>query len=760
MAVFTVDDFSGGVTDNHISAPPNKYQIADNLLIVKHKDKGKLISRPGSELFDASNPQLPSGNQRVGKLKYFANYLFAQSGRDIYYSNSGWNQMLGPVTSNKPFTSGFAVTNRISWDTYNNHLYIANDNFDYISKIFPDSGGTPVLRTAGLPELASNPTVASSGGASTQNFVYRFIHSYTYQVNTLTFKDEGGYRQVSLTSVNAPNTSTVNITNIPVLANGATTNWDTATIKIEVYRTTNNGTVFYKVGEVTNGTTTFNDSVSDATLVGNQLLYTEGGVLENDIPPFAKFLTVTGDNGILWLAHIKEGTEIKKNRVRQSVPGDPDSCPATFFIDIAEDITGLSSVRGFPIVICDNAAYRLEGFFDELGQGGITAVKISDTASCISSNSIVQTLEGIYWCGRDGIYYCDGYQVIQVNSEWSSETYKQLVSTSSRQSYIEGAYDKVEQRIWWTFQLDTANGDADKCYILDLNWGKSDDMPFTSASSGSYFLPSAITFNDEGDLIRGDKRGYVLRHDADILSDPKIDTLVTPSSWEEVAIIYDFHSAAFDLGSTSDRKYVTKIILTCKNQTNLSTQIISNNDDNRKVANLSVIRFRGNLVWGDPLPEWGDPDLVWDFDGLIEEQRMFPARSLRCSYKQIQITNAYTNIYNSDAMGTVTADAGADTATLTDSATVDWPSDVVDYYIAFESDGYVSEHQITARTSDTITFIDPNGTTPTGTQNWVIRGYPKDEVINILSFTLIYEVFGVTQQAYRTSNSGGVGTDA
>jgi hypothetical protein len=753
----TIDDFSGGITDSHISAPPNKYQIADNLLIVQHKNKGKLISRHGSEIFDSSNPQLPSGEQRVGKVKYFADLLFTQSKRNIYYHSAGWNSLLGPVTSNTPFTSTFAVTNRISWDTFNNHLYIANDNFDYILKIYPNASGTPVLRTAGLPELASSPTVVSSGGASTQNFVYRFIYSYTYNVNTLIFKDEGGYKQVALNLVNAPNTSTVNITAIPVLANGATGNWETTAIKVEIYRTTNNGTVFYKVGEVTNGTTTYNDTMSDATLVGNQLLYTEGGIVENAIPPLAKFITITGDNGIAWYAHIKEGTEIKKNRVRQSLPYDPDSSPESFYTDVAEDIAGISSVRGFPIVICDNSAYRLEGYFDDVGQGGIQTVKISDTTSCISSNSIVQTLDGIYWCGRDAIYYCDGYKVTRINMEWSAETYKALVDTTSKQSYIEGAYDKVQNRIWWTFQSDTANGDADKCYILDLNWGISDDMPFTSASNGSYFLPSAITFDDNGDMIRGDKRGYVLQHSEGVLSDPKIDTLVTPSDWEKVVITYDFHSAAFDFGSTSDRKYVTKVILTCKNNTNLSTQIISNNDDNRKVANLSPIRFRGNLVWGDPLPVWGDADLVWNFDGLIEQQRMFPSGSLRCSYKQLQITNAFVDIYNSDALGTVEADGTANTATLTDAVDLDWPEDIVDYFISFEDDSYVREYQITARAADTITFLDPNLSAPTGTQQWVIRGYPKDEVINILSFTMLYDLFGITQQPFRASNSGGVG---
>jgi hypothetical protein len=171
MSELIVSDFSGGITDSHISAPQNKYQEADNLLIIAHKNVAKLISRDGSVLFDTANAQLPSGIQRVGKTRYLGNTLLAQSGRDIYYYSAGWNALLGPVTSNQPFPSGFATTNRISWDEWANQLYVANDNFNYISKIYPDSGGTPVIRTAGLPELASTPSIASSGGAGAQNFI-------------------------------------------------------------------------------------------------------------------------------------------------------------------------------------------------------------------------------------------------------------------------------------------------------------------------------------------------------------------------------------------------------------------------------------------------------------------------------------------------------------------------------------------------------------------------------------------------------------
>ena len=759
MQTVTMDDFSGGITDNHISAPPNKFQKADNLVIIKHKDKGKLLSRDGSYFYDSANPQLPTGNQRVGKLRFaFTSNttLFAQTGRDLYYYSAGWTQMLGP-TGNKPFTSSTTTSNRTSWDVWNNHIFMTSDSFDYVSKIYPNGSGAPTLRTAGLPKLASTPTVASTGGTG-NNFIYRFCYSYSYTVNTITFLDEGSYVQsATLTNVGAPNTNTINVTSIPVLANGATTNWDTTAIKCEIFRTTNNGTVFYKVGEVTNGTTSYADTTSDATLQTNQLMYTEGGVVQNDIPPFAKFLTITGDNGIGWYAHVKEGSQVRKNRIRQSIPGDPDSCPASFFQDVAEDIAGISSVRGVPIVICDNAAYRLEGFFDEVGQGGINPIKISDTASCISSNSITQTLDGVYWCGRDGIYYCDGYNVQRINSEWSKSTYVSLTATAAQQSFIEGSYDKVNKRIWWTFSSSSTGVDADVCYILHLDWSISPDMPFTSASNSTHFAPSAITFDSNGYLIRGDRRGYVFQHSPSYATDLRVDTTALTSSWAQKYIPYDFRSIASELGSLSARKYVPIIILTCKNKTNLSTQIISNNDDNRLVENLSPIRFRGNLVWGDPFPVWGDDSLVWNFDGIIEQRRHFPPNSLRCSYKQVQIQNAYVNIYNSDQLTTATVDATAKTASL-DSGTIFWPTDLVDYYISFPNDGYTKDFLITTIGHTVISYVDPTNSSVSGSQKWVIRGYPKNEVLNILSFTLLYEIFGITQQPYTIANSGAVGT--
>src|SRR4051812_32342421 len=87
--------FTGGMVDDPSSANPSQYQKADNLIV---NEDGDLVSRPGSVLFDVSNAQLPSGNQRVSALINFNRdtELFATSGSHLYRYNSGWSEIHSP----------------------------------------------------------------------------------------------------------------------------------------------------------------------------------------------------------------------------------------------------------------------------------------------------------------------------------------------------------------------------------------------------------------------------------------------------------------------------------------------------------------------------------------------------------------------------------------------------------------------------------------------------------------------------------------
>lgn len=745
-------DFSGGITDFYIGGDLKRYKTADNFVIQKYGTVGKLFTRPGSELYDTDHPQIPAGAQRIGTLKYFNSTLFTHSARKLYYTASGFQTLQGP-SGNDLFPSGVDTTTVTSVSVWNKIMFIGNTDFSPVSKIYKDSGGTWRLRTAGLPALATSPTV-TAGAAGAESYLYRFIRKYTYTVGTITYIDRGPSVEVFLDNTAAPNATPVAISAIAVLANSTTYNYDTvsASLVTEIYRTTSGGQNFFYVGQVVNGTTTYSDSTSDTTLQDNEPLYTEGGFPENDPPPLSRYIHTVGP--LTFYAHVKIGSEIFSNRVYQSIPDDPDSVPATFFTDVDGDVGGISSTQSIPLVFCtEGPIYRLDGGFDELGNGFLAQQVISQTAGIVSNNSIVQTLEGVFWAGLDGFYFSDGYRALKISGSLRAR-YEAIVASAERKRRIIGKFEAQENRIHWTVQSAGGATDCDAVFILDLNWGISDEMPFTTSSGGASFSPTAVEFIGTN-LLRADKRGYTFIHRDTLYTDPRIDTGTAVANWYTQTIMFDHVSIATDFGTTLYRKWVPACTVTCKNETNLSLQINSINDDGRRTGVLKPIRFRGNITWGDPDVYWGDPDILWNYQGLIDERRRMPAGGLRCEYKQLQLTNAKVVIITSDLIGTCTVNAAAHTATLTNSADFDWPSGAVDYFIAFEVDGYVKEYLVTARTANVLTFSDTDGIAQSRTlSGWVLRGYPKGEILQLLSYTMEYATFGKTQNTFRNSTTG------
>jgi len=411
-------------------------------------------------------------------------------------------------------------------------------------------------------------------------------------------------------------------------------------------------------------------------------------------------------------------------------------------------ITGVSSFEHIPIVFCKRFIYRLDGFYDEFGDGNPTRQRISDSVGCVSNRSIVPTSFGTFFAGNDGFYWTDSYKVLKISDEFNSR-YKDVVNNSSR---IDGVYDEKNQRVIWSAKRGASSNDVDSCFVLDLTFGVKPNSCFTTFSGGVNFAPtSVIIFNDE--FVRGDYRGYLFRHDENILTDKIVDTLSAPSTWDETTLIWDYQSCSFNFGTTFMRKWVTRINVILQNETNLSLAIFSNNDDGRRISELAPIRFRGNVTWGDDDVVWGDSSVIWNYDGFIDEFRRFPAKGLRCNFKKIQITNAIVITHNSDAYGDATVDNIAKTAVLTD----DWPSTVKSYQIFFESDNYTRGYDITSVSTNTIVYSDADDNSPNGTQKWVIKGKPKGEALSLISLCMHYAVMGKTQEGFRQS---GVGNNA
>lgn len=736
-----VTDFSGGVTDNFIDGTTDQAEVFDNLLINSNK---KPITRPGT--WPYVEEQIPIGLFRVSYITDVVGTLLTFAQRRVYYENSGsWGEILGPDAVSPLLPSGDANT-ILSVTGWQDHVFVASDGFTSIQKIYKDNLGVWQLRNAGLPEYPTGTNITL--GAGGQSFLYAFCFKYTYNVGDVTFIDRGPITYYPSTvqgsAINGGNPAVITLipNSIPTVEN-----WDTANIEKEIYRTANGETDFYLVTTLPFATTSYNDTTDDATLITNLPMYANGGRYSNDTPPKAKYIHVVGNIG--YYGHVIDGSDTQKFKIMQSIPGDIDSVPLEFFSETDEEIYGVSSIFDRPIVLCERKIYRIDNVIDSFGVGDMDLRTIDDRAGCVSSNSIVQTQKGLFWAGQNGFYWSDGLQVRHI-SRHLNKTYPSFVENSTRQSRIVGTYDKAGDRVIWTIGK---NGDeCDTLYVLDLNWKHvgHPEMVFTTASGGSdnpsNFSPSSVhVYRDK--LYSGDSRGYLLEHSENYLNDAKIDTSVSPSNWEESTIIYRLSTCFLDFGSKFFRKFVPRILISASNETDLSLEILSSNDNNRVQGTLQPIEYKSNVTWGSSLPAWGTSSVKWNFQGLIEEWRRFPAKGLRCNYKQVTFTNAISDIIDSSVLGTVTVNQTAKTAVLGGSFT--WFSGIIDYYIAFENDNYEELFLITASTSNTVTFLDPSSKTPIdGVYNFKVKGKPKNERFNLLGYVLHWVNLSKSHQPY------------
>lgn len=737
-----VQDFSGGITDYYFDGATNEAKTLDNLLI---KQNLKVRTRPGSVCH--RDVAAPFGQFRIQAGFFFENTLFGIQGPMGFYDNgSGYSELEGPTLGNL-FPSG-SYDFGVSFSEWQGHVFLTHDEITNPQKIFKDNTNTFRVRNAGLPAIPAGVSIANPSGTG-ETYLYTFVFSYSYYVGTVLNLDRGPTYLYPAAVVGGAITggNTVTITLPTTLT--PTQNWDTANFKIEIYRTATGGDTFYKVGETTFGTASFIDNVPDTSLVNNEELYTTGGTVANDTPPACKFLHIVNDVG--YYAVTKTGTEVDEYEVRMSHIGDPDSVPGSFFVRTEQKIQGLSSISDRPLVFCELYVYRIDGTFAPDGSGIVVPVRIDDKAGCVSNSSIVRTHKGIFWAGEDGFYWSDGFKVQLISKKLSKYTYKNIVRNTASREHIQGVYDSSEDIVYWAVSQATGNGDPDTIFALHLQFGISERSTFTTWSGGSNFRPTCLVYKDK-DLYRGDSRGFFLRHNEDYFTDPIINFNTNPTTWDEQAIIHTYYSCFMDFGTKFVRKWVTRILVSASNDTNLSLDILSSNDNDRVTGTLQPIIFKDSIPWGASLPYWNDPSARWNDSGVIEEWRRFPARGLRCQYKQIGLTNAEVQLFNSDLLGVGNVDNTLKTVVLSGSS--QWLDEMVGYSISFENDAYTKKYLVTSVTPTTIIFSDASNQAPSGVQKWIVTGKPKGEVLELNGYVIHWTMASDSHKPFSASSLG------
>jgi hypothetical protein len=744
--IVEVDDFSGGMTDNILGAPKNKFQKADNFFLQKVGDKARLITRPAMRNYTSARIGTSS---RINHAFDIETKTFQISNKKLYQNDtSSFTEITGPT--NSAFNLGDTAS-KYAVSIWQKHALIANDAFAQIVKLY-NNGTSWTVNNLGVPALSGNPTMLASGIGTTFSYGYAFHYYTTYPNQGVTFAEQGNIKYVAATSnvaLGGANTMTITPPGTWTITNGATDNYLFANLKVRIWRTTNGGTSYYFLTEQNYNFASYVDSTADTTinLSSNTVLYTNGadGVPAHEQPPASKLAHVVND--ILCLGYVTESGVQIPTRARFSNRFSPWSCPATFYENFDEEIVGINSFNIYPIYFCKNKIYRIEGFYLPDGSGGITKKLISSTAGCLSNRSIIRTDIGLFWAGNDGFYYTDGYNVQRISNDLLT-SYLTLTNSATKKAAITGAYYPKLQAVMWTVQDSASSTDNDKLYLTYLQAPVSDSMPFTTWSGGdvrSNFLPTAI-HHTNGVLYMGDTNGYWYKFDHDLFSDSRVEVGVSVSSWINKAIFYDYRSVSFDFGLSSLKKWIARMVMLFENTSSVSLQIYSNNDNSGNLKALKAVDSRGDIAWGDYAVKWGD-DIVWNNKPIVAVKRMFPKAGLRAFYKQVVFQNSYASIETSTTLGQATFSGVANTATLGGANL--WPTDILDYYISTSADNYSNQFKISSLAQPTITLVDTDNVLPTGLYSWKIQGYRRDEIVRIVSYAIDYSPTSQSASVYR-----------
>lgn len=276
-------------------------------------------------------------------------------------------------------------------------------------------------------------TSGAGGNISAQKYFY--VVTYEWSDNQGNLFRSAPSVPVSITTIGATSTNTLEIPTLRLTYKIANP------VKVCVYRWSTAQQTYYQVTSVTsptlNSTTTdvvtVIDTFSDATILGNSILYTTGGVVENISAPatFATtlyksrlFLVDSEDRNLIWYSkQVIEATPVETSDlftlfVAPTIGAQGNTGP----------ITALSAMDDKLIIFKRDAIYYITGNGpDNTGANNDFSdpVFITSTVGCSNQNSIVfmpqglmfQSDKGIWLLGRDLSSIYIGAPVEQFNDQ-------------------------------------------------------------------------------------------------------------------------------------------------------------------------------------------------------------------------------------------------------------------------------------------------------------------------------------------------------
>lgn len=211
-------------------------------------------------------------------------------------------------------------------------------------------------------------------------------------------------------------------------------------VVIELYRTEDAGTTFYKVTSdldpVFNDKTVdyidIDDTTSDADLLSGELLYTTGNVVENIAMPACNLITAY-QNRIAVVGE-DENTVYFSKQVEEGKPVEPTDLITKYFEPIGGEISAIADMSSAFVAFQKDACHWIsgQGPLSTLQQNDFTSPEaIAKDIGCIDSDSVVLTPNGLMFKSRKGIYLLSpNYKISYIGDK--VELYNSSTITSAK----------------------------------------------------------------------------------------------------------------------------------------------------------------------------------------------------------------------------------------------------------------------------------------------------------------------------------------
>lgn len=400
-------------------------------------------------------------------------------------------------------------------------------------------------------------------------------------------------------------------------------------VKIVIYRWSAAQPIYYQTTSITspqlNNSTidsiSYNDKNSDATILGNNVLYTTGGVIENIAPPASNILTLFDTR--LWLVDAEDPNLLWFSK--QVIEATPVEMSDLFTLFIAPtigaqgstgDTTALAPMDDKLIIFKKEAIYYINGTGpDNTGANNNYSqpIFITSTVGCTNPRSIVmmpyglmfQSDKGIWLLGRDLSTKYLGAEV---------EDFNEFLVTSAQA--IPGT-NQVR------FALD--NGITLMYDYFVGQWGEFDGIPSLSST----------LFNETHTII--DKYGRVLQERPGTYLDASSPVLMSfKTSWLQLAALRGYQ-----------RAYWFYILGTYLSPHKLQIEVAYDYNSSASQSNLYTPTNTFQLYGDDPY-YGGNGATPYGGTGNIEQFRMFFERQ-RCKAFQLTISEVFDPSFNTVA---------------------------------------------------------------------------------------------------------------